>query len=229
MFRPSFHPSAHQRAVGRNLAFDLVACDRGRGHGGPGHHPAADDRPPRRPRADRPRRPGGRAVRRQPAERLRRPRRPAVAAPARARPRRRAPRRCSSLAVVASAPVIIAVSFVFWLSLSISSPFQLRLWGSMYPARVRGRVVGVAGIGPGGRRGAVGARRRGRRRPARWPDGGRPGRGGRPRLRAGLRGPARARCRAASVVLRPRFDPRPARAARSSRGSPSPRGSTAAA
>jgi MFS family permease len=51
------------------------------------------------------------------------------------------------LAVLTAAPVMIAVSIVFWLSLSISSPFQLRLWGSMYPARLRGRVVGFLGSG----------------------------------------------------------------------------------
>ncbi|MEO8571347.1 MAG: MFS transporter [Chloroflexota bacterium] len=51
------------------------------------------------------------------------------------------------LAAVAAAPVMIAVSIVFWLSLSLSSPFQLRLWGSIYPARIRGRVVGFLGSG----------------------------------------------------------------------------------
>ena len=42
-------------------------------------------------------------------------------------------------------PVLIAVTFVFWLSLALSSPFYLRLWGSMYPARIRGRLVGLQG------------------------------------------------------------------------------------
>jgi len=51
------------------------------------------------------------------------------------------------LAVFASAPVMIAVSIVFWLSLSLSGPFYLRLWGSMYPARILGRVVGSLGSG----------------------------------------------------------------------------------
>jgi MFS family permease len=51
------------------------------------------------------------------------------------------------LAVVAAAPVMIAVSIVFWLSISLGSPFHLRLWGAMYPARVRGRVVGFLGSG----------------------------------------------------------------------------------
>ena len=51
------------------------------------------------------------------------------------------------LAVLAAAPVMIAVSIVFWLSLSLSGPFQLRLWGSIYPPRVRGRIVGFLGSG----------------------------------------------------------------------------------
>jgi MFS family permease len=52
-----------------------------------------------------------------------------------------------ALAVLATAPVMIAVSILFWLSLSLSGPYHLRLWGSMYPARVRGRVVGFLGSG----------------------------------------------------------------------------------
>jgi hypothetical protein len=51
------------------------------------------------------------------------------------------------LAFVNAAPVMIAVAFVFWLSNSLGSPFHLRLWGAMYPARVRGRVVGFIGSG----------------------------------------------------------------------------------
>lgn len=51
------------------------------------------------------------------------------------------------LAVLASAPILILVSFVYWLSLSITGPFQLRQWGAMYPARARGRVVGFLGSG----------------------------------------------------------------------------------
>jgi nitrate/nitrite transporter NarK len=51
------------------------------------------------------------------------------------------------LFLVPSAPVMVAVAIVFWLSLSFGGPFHLRLWGSMYPARLRGRVVGVIGMG----------------------------------------------------------------------------------
>jgi MFS family permease len=43
--------------------------------------------------------------------------------------------------------MMIAVAIVFWLSQSLGSPFHLRLWGAMYPARLRGRVVGIIGSG----------------------------------------------------------------------------------
>src|SRR6476659_7637920 len=46
-----------------------------------------------------------------------------------------------------TAAVMIAVSLIFWLSISFGGPFHLRLWGAMYPARLRGRVVGVLGMG----------------------------------------------------------------------------------
>jgi MFS family permease len=51
------------------------------------------------------------------------------------------------LFLVPTAPVMVAVAIVFWLSLSFGGPFHLRLWGAMYPARLRGRVVGVIGMG----------------------------------------------------------------------------------
>jgi MFS transporter, DHA1 family, staphyloferrin B biosynthesis exporter len=51
------------------------------------------------------------------------------------------------LVLVPPAPVVVAVAVVFWLSLSFGGPFHLRLWGAMYPARLRGRVVGVIGMG----------------------------------------------------------------------------------
>ena len=43
--------------------------------------------------------------------------------------------------------VVILIAMIFWLSMSFSSPFQLRLWGASYPARMRGRVVGFLGMG----------------------------------------------------------------------------------
>jgi MFS family permease len=48
---------------------------------------------------------------------------------------------------VPTAPVMVAVAIVFWMSLSFGGPFHLRLWGAMYPARLRGRLVGVLGMG----------------------------------------------------------------------------------
>jgi MFS family permease len=51
------------------------------------------------------------------------------------------------LLVIPGAPVIVAVAFVFWISISFSSPFQLRFWGVTYPGRMRGRVVGFLGTG----------------------------------------------------------------------------------
>ena len=43
--------------------------------------------------------------------------------------------------------VMVAISIAFWLSVSFGGPFHLRLWGAMYPARLRGRVVGFLGMG----------------------------------------------------------------------------------
>ena len=51
------------------------------------------------------------------------------------------------LLVTAAPPVLVLAALGFWLSLSISAPFQLRLWGAMYPSRLRGRVVGAVGSG----------------------------------------------------------------------------------
>jgi MFS family permease len=51
------------------------------------------------------------------------------------------------LFVLPTAPVMIAVAFVFWMSLSFGGPFHLRLWGAMYPARLVGRMVGFIGMG----------------------------------------------------------------------------------
>ncbi len=49
---------------------------------------------------------------------------------------------------LASIPAaVILIAMVFWLSLSFSAPFQLRLWGASYPARMRGRLIGFLGMG----------------------------------------------------------------------------------
>lgn len=52
-----------------------------------------------------------------------------------------------ALLFVPGTTVIIAVAVIFWISVSFSSPFQLRLWGATYPGRIRGRVVGFLGMG----------------------------------------------------------------------------------
>jgi MFS transporter, DHA1 family, staphyloferrin B biosynthesis exporter len=52
-----------------------------------------------------------------------------------------------ALFVVPTPAMMVVVSVVFWLSLSFGGPFHLRLWGAMYPARLRGRVVGLLGTG----------------------------------------------------------------------------------
>jgi DHA1 family inner membrane transport protein len=52
-----------------------------------------------------------------------------------------------ALAFVPGAVIIIGVAFVFWISISFSSPFQLRFWGASYPGRMRGRVIGFLGTG----------------------------------------------------------------------------------
>jgi MFS family permease len=51
------------------------------------------------------------------------------------------------LVLFPSPAVMVLVAITFWLSLSLGGPFHLRLWGAMYPSRVRGRVVGVLGMG----------------------------------------------------------------------------------
>jgi MFS transporter, DHA1 family, staphyloferrin B biosynthesis exporter len=51
------------------------------------------------------------------------------------------------LVLIPTPPVMVAVAILYWLSLSMSGPFHLRLWGAMYPARLRGRVVGFLGMG----------------------------------------------------------------------------------
>ncbi len=52
-----------------------------------------------------------------------------------------------ALAFVPGTAVIVVVALAFWISVSFSSPFQLRLWGATYPSRMRGRVVGFLGTG----------------------------------------------------------------------------------
>jgi MFS family permease len=51
------------------------------------------------------------------------------------------------LFVLPSPITMVVVAVVFWVSLSFGGPFHLRLWGAMYPSRLRGRVMGVVGMG----------------------------------------------------------------------------------
>ena len=114
---------------------------------------------------------------------------------------------------------MVAVAIVFWLSLSLSGPFHLRLWGAMYPSRLRGRDRRGRWAWAGPRPVAIAvAGRRHRRRPARRPDRGRPRRRRRARRApsrtpgSGRRPPPRRR------LLGARLHPRPARAPASSPG-----------
>ena len=45
---------------------------------------------------------------------------------------------------------MIGVAMVFWMSLAFGSPFHLRLWSVMYPARLVGRMVGFIGMARAG-------------------------------------------------------------------------------
>ncbi len=144
MIRPQFHPSVQQRSVGRNLALDLVAAV------GVGVTVALiTTLLPTIARR------GGL----EPIGLAALAAAPFVANLLGAFAGRVGPRSPGQLSLIrglgaaslvllvmsAAAPVLIAVTVVFWLSLSLSSPFYLGLWGSMYPARIRGRLVGVTG------------------------------------------------------------------------------------
>jgi MFS transporter, DHA1 family, staphyloferrin B biosynthesis exporter len=53
------------------------------------------------------------------------------------------------LVAVALAPnpaLIVLVVGLFWLAWAFGVPYQSRLWGAMYPADVRGKVIGVLGM-----------------------------------------------------------------------------------
>ena len=49
------------------------------------------------------------------------------------------------VAFMPTAPVVVLVVFAFWLSLALGGPFHVRLWGQIYPAPARGRVLGLFG------------------------------------------------------------------------------------
>ncbi len=52
---------------------------------------------------------------------------------------------CASLLAVPMVPSawVVTVVTVFWVSVAISTPMQHRVWGCIYPARTRGRLIGV--------------------------------------------------------------------------------------
>ena len=50
------------------------------------------------------------------------------------------------LLVVGSPLVMVGATLLFWTSLSFGGPFYLRLWGTMYPSRILGRLIGVVGM-----------------------------------------------------------------------------------
>jgi MFS family permease len=50
--------------------------------------------------------------------------------------------------VLLPVPILLAAAAAgFWISVSFASPFQQRLWGVIYPARERGRLIGIVGTG----------------------------------------------------------------------------------
>ena len=146
MFRPSFAPSATQRAIGRNLALDLIAAI------GVGVTMALiSSLLPTIARR------GGL----EPLGLSALAAAPFVANFLGAFAGRVGPRSArevagmrgigaGALVLLVATPnpiVMVLVAVLFWLSLSFTGPFQLRLWGTVYPSRLRGRVVGVIGMG----------------------------------------------------------------------------------
>jgi MFS transporter, DHA1 family, staphyloferrin B biosynthesis exporter len=144
--RPSLNPSPTQRAIGRNLALDLVA--------GVGIGVTAALITALLPTIARR---GGL----EPLGLSALAAAPFVANLLGAFAGRFGPRSTRELAIIRSAgaaslvllfivpvpAVMIIVALLFWLSVSFGGPFHLRLWGAMYPSNVRGRVVGVIGMG----------------------------------------------------------------------------------
>ena len=53
----------------------------------------------------------------------------------------------ASLALSAQPAVAIVAAFAFWLTAAFSSPLQVRLWSAIYPAELRGRLIGMIGTG----------------------------------------------------------------------------------
>jgi len=51
------------------------------------------------------------------------------------------------LAIVGHPLVAVLAAVLYWVSISFTVPFQTRLWGAMYPASSRGRIIGLVGTG----------------------------------------------------------------------------------
>ena len=51
-----------------------------------------------------------------------------------------------AVALAPNAGLIVVAVAAFQLGMSFASPFQTRLWGSMYPGDVRGRAIGIVGM-----------------------------------------------------------------------------------
>jgi MFS family permease len=149
VFRPSFQPSAQQRAVGRNLALDLIVAV------GIGITMAlVTSLLPTIARRGGLEPIGLAALGAAPfiANLL-------GAFAGRVGPR--SPRQLGLLRglgavaliafLVEPPPVLmIVLATLFWVSLSFGSPFYLRLWGGMYPSRMLGRLLGVVGMARAG-------------------------------------------------------------------------------
>jgi MFS family permease len=52
-----------------------------------------------------------------------------------------------TLAFVPIPSLKIPVAIAFWISVAFGLPYQLRLWGTMYPGPIRGRIIGLIGTG----------------------------------------------------------------------------------
>lgn len=52
-----------------------------------------------------------------------------------------------SLVLVPVPLAMILVAAGYWISMSFSAPFQSRMWGVIYPSRLRGRFLGLLGTG----------------------------------------------------------------------------------
>ena len=70
----------------------------------------------------------------------------------------RTPRQLASLRVLGASLLValalipipwlkIPVAVAFWVTIAFGLPYQLGLWGAMYPGRVRGRIIGLIGTG----------------------------------------------------------------------------------